>query len=141
MHRSQNPLFLAALIIFANVNADLAQRQPDRMPENPFDLVRSGQDQKKAVKVNDAIYLAYGFGNTFMVTTPAGNIVIDTSNVLRAPRAKELLKAESGRPVKYIILTHGHGDHTGGIPVWREPGAEIIAQKEPVRPANNQTRL
>src|SRR5262249_52388583 len=77
----------------------------------------TGSDQQAAAHINDAIYLAYGFGNTFLVTTSAGNVVIDTSSVVRAPRAKELLQRENAGPIKYIILTHGHGDHTGGVPL------------------------
>ena len=87
--------------------------------DNPL---RTGENQQAAVRVNDAIYLAYGFGNTFLVTTSAGNVVIDTSSVVRAPRAKELLQRENAGPIKYIILTHGHGDHTGGVPLWKEAG-------------------
>jgi len=141
MQRSRRHLLPIAFIILANVSASSAQSQADRMPDNPVDLVRLGLNQKKAVKVNDAIYLAYGFGNTFMVTTPGGNIIIDTSIAFRAPGAKQLLRAESSGPIKYIILTHGHGDHTGGISVWREAGTEIVAQKEHVEFVNYQARL
>jgi hypothetical protein len=57
--------------------------------------LRTGENQQAAVRLNEAIYLAYGFGNTFLVTTSAGNVVIDTSSVVRAARAKELLQRES----------------------------------------------
>jgi alkyl sulfatase BDS1-like metallo-beta-lactamase superfamily hydrolase len=88
-----------------------------------------GQDQKEALKVNDAIYQATGFSNTFLVTTPAGNVIIDTSMGAMAPRHKALLTKVSAAPVKYIILTHGHGDHTSGVAQWTQPGTEIITQK------------
>jgi alkyl sulfatase BDS1-like metallo-beta-lactamase superfamily hydrolase len=106
--------------------------------DNPL---RIGDEQKEAVRVNEAISVAYGFGNTFLLTTPAGNVVIDTSNPIRAPGAKELLKRVSAAPVKYIVLTHAHGDHAGGVKLWREPGTEIIAQKEHYEFVNYQTRL
>ena len=53
----------AALLAFAPVAA-MAQVQIG--VDNPL---RTGADQQAAVRVNDAIYLAYGFGNTFLVTT------------------------------------------------------------------------
>jgi alkyl sulfatase BDS1-like metallo-beta-lactamase superfamily hydrolase len=67
--------------------------------------------------------------NTFVVTTAAGNVVIDTSLAAVAPSHKEALSAKSTAPVKAIILTHAHGDHTGGVGIWRGPDTQIIAQQ------------
>jgi alkyl sulfatase BDS1-like metallo-beta-lactamase superfamily hydrolase len=104
--------------------------QREQMQDNPLQLLRVGQDQKKALKINDSIYLAIGFGNTFLVVTPAGNVIIDTSMPFNAAHHKQLLRAENAGPIKYIILTHAHGDHTGGISAWREAGTQIIAQRQ-----------
>jgi alkyl sulfatase BDS1-like metallo-beta-lactamase superfamily hydrolase len=106
--------------------------------DNPL---RTGEGQQAAVRVNEAIYLAYGFGNTFLVTTAAGNVVIDTSSVVRAARAKELLQRENAGPVKYIVLTHAHGDHAGGVPLWKAADTQVIVQKEHYEFVNYQTRL
>jgi alkyl sulfatase BDS1-like metallo-beta-lactamase superfamily hydrolase len=106
--------------------------------DNPL---RTGESQQAAVRVNDAIYLAYGFGNTFLVTTSAGNVVIDTSSAARATRAKELLQRENNGPVKYIVLTHAHGDHTGGVPLWKAADTQVVVQKEHFEFVNYQTRL
>src|SRR5260370_32478188 len=100
---------------------------PQAMPQNPATLVRTGEDQREALKINDSIYQAIGFGNTFLVTTPEGNVIIDTSMPQVARRHQRLLKAVSGAPVKYIILTHAHGDHTGGVPLWKESGAPGVS--------------
>lgn len=90
----------------------------------------AGTQSSKAIRINDQIYQAAGFGNTFMVITSEGNVIIDTSLSLQAPRHKKLLQAISAAPVKKIILTHGHEDHTGGVKLWREAGTEVIAQRE-----------
>jgi len=108
---------------------------------NPLTPLREGLDRKEAVKITDNIYQAIGFGNTFLVTTPAGNVIIDTSNVGTAPLHVKLLKARSAASVKYIILTHGHGDHTGGVALWKEPGTEVIAQRNQIEFLNYQERL
>jgi alkyl sulfatase BDS1-like metallo-beta-lactamase superfamily hydrolase len=115
--------------------------QQDQMPTNPVNLVRLGQDQKKATKVNDAIFQAIGFSNTFMVVTEAGNVIIDTSMPFNAALHKRLLQAESAGPIKYIILTHAHGDHTGGVPAWKQPDTKIIAQENHKEFMHYQARL
>jgi len=100
-----------------------------------------GRDQTEAIRINKAIFQATDFGNTTMVVTPDGNVIIDTSLIVNAPRHKRLLQAEDDGPVKYIILTHAHGDHTGGVNAWREEGTEIIAQDEHYEFVNYQNRL
>jgi alkyl sulfatase BDS1-like metallo-beta-lactamase superfamily hydrolase len=99
------------------------------------------QDQTKAVKISDSIYMASTSGNVYMVTTPAGNVVIDTAMSTQAPEARKLLVAESHGPVKYILLTHGHADHIGGIPLWKEAGTKIVAQRNYAEFVNYVTRL
>jgi alkyl sulfatase BDS1-like metallo-beta-lactamase superfamily hydrolase len=127
------PPILAAIAAFSHA------QQP--MPANPTTLTREGLDRTEALKITDHIYQAVGFGNTFLVTTPAGNVIIDTSSANVAPLHVKLLKAVSSAPVKYIILTHGHGDHTGGVALWKEPGTQIVAQRNQVEFLNYQTRL
>src|SRR5258706_14560728 len=70
---------------------------PQAMPENPTALVRVGENQREALKINDSIYQAIGFGNTFLVTTPDGNVIIDTSMPQIARRHLPLLKAVTAR--------------------------------------------
>jgi alkyl sulfatase BDS1-like metallo-beta-lactamase superfamily hydrolase len=114
---------------------------PAQMPPNPRVLTREGMNAKEALKITDNIYMAIGFGNTFLVKTPEGNVIIDTSSPAPAQVHVKLLKAVSSAPVKSIILTHGHGDHTGGVPLWKEDGTQIIAQKNHVEFVNYQARL
>jgi glyoxylase-like metal-dependent hydrolase (beta-lactamase superfamily II) len=97
--------------------------------DNPRALFATGEKLDQALAVNEAIFAAIGFGNTFMVTTSDGNVIIDTSRSAHAARHKVLLKAKSTAPIRFIVLTHGHGDHTGGVALWREHGTEIVAQR------------
>ena len=87
------------------------------------------------------IFQAVGFGNTFMVTTKAGDVIIDTSLPMNAARHHSLLRAADAAPIKDIILTHGHGDHTGGVSAWKEPGTHVVEQANSVEFRNYQTRL
>ncbi len=102
---------------------------------------QANQEPPKIVKINDSIYMAPLTANVYLVTTPAGNVVIDTGTSGDAADARKLLKAKNQGPVKYIILTHGHADHIGGIDLWKEAGTQIIAQRNYVEFVNYVTRL
>jgi len=135
-------MIFRALVLVIGLTVALAGRVAAQMNENdPMALFAVGRDQKEALKINDHIYEAYGFGNTFLVTTPEGNVIIDTSIAFMAPRHKQMLSAVSSAPVKYIILTHGHGDHTGGVRLWKGEGTEVVAQREFVEFMHYQARL
>jgi alkyl sulfatase BDS1-like metallo-beta-lactamase superfamily hydrolase len=99
------------------------------------------RDEPKMVKINDAISMATTSCNVYVVNTPAGSVVIDTAMADLAPEAKRLLSPQTHGPVRYIILTHGHADHVGGISLWKEPGTQIIAQRNHVEFVNYVTRL
>lgn len=99
-----------------------------QVSSDPTALFTQGLNATEAVKIHEQIYQATGFGNTFMVTTPEGNVIVDTSIAFMARKHKQLLTAVSDAPVKYIVITHAHGDHTGGIPLWKGDDTEVIAQ-------------
>jgi glyoxylase-like metal-dependent hydrolase (beta-lactamase superfamily II) len=108
---------------------DLTRLQVDVPPSRP---VPTGPRPagNGAIEVAEGIFMAPGFGNTFLVVTPAGNVVIDTSLSLFASGHVAALRAVDDGPVRYIILTHAHEDHIGGVALWREDGTEVIAQRE-----------
>jgi len=133
------PVIAAAFLLTTILSVQpMTSAQQGQMSDNPLS---AGQDQKKALKFGEAIYQAVGFGNTFMVVTEAGNVIIDTSMPFNAARHKQLLQAENAGPVKYIILTHAHGDHAGGVPIWKQPDTKIVAQKNHAEFQHYQTRL
>ena len=128
----------AALVAAFFLLAQLSAAQPQLLAGNPM---LQGMNQTEAVKISENIYQATGFGNTNMVVTQAGNVIIDTSLSANVRRHKALLQAESDGAIKYIILTHAHADHTGGVASWREEGTEIIAQDEHTEFVHYQNRL
>src|ERR1051326_8599847 len=79
--------------------------------------------------------------NTFLIVTQAGNVIVDTSGKGSAPRHYRELRAVSSASVRYIILTHTHADHTGGVTLGKEPGTVVVAQQECVEFQNYSTML
>lgn len=79
--------------------------------------------------------------NTFMIVTRDGNVIIDTSRALPARAHKTALTAIDNGPTKAIVLTHAHGDHTGGVAWWKQPDTALIAQRGHVAFMEYQRRL
>ena len=60
------------------------------------------------------------------VETTDGVVLIDT--IARVDVGKQVFKKINGT-IKYIIYTHGHGDHVGGAAAYLKDNPEIIASK------------
>ena len=93
------------------------------------------------IKVHDQIYAALGFGNTFLVRTEEGNVIIDTSLPDMAQRHHKALTEISPAPIRYIIFTHAHDDHTAGAGLWKQPDTQVVAQRLFVEMRAYQDRL
>ena len=131
---------LLAAVLTLTLAASAGAQPQERLGANQ--PTTAGAGQTKALSfAGGRIFQATGFGNTFMVTTKAGNVIVDTSLPMNAARHKALLRAVSAGPVKDIILTHSHGDHTGGVSAWKEAGTHVIGQANEVEFRNYQTRL
>ncbi len=96
-------------------------------------LISLPSAQADVIKINEAIYQAVGRGpvnsNTFIITTAEGNVIVDTSGPWIAAKHLVELKDVNNGPVRYIVLTHGHGDHRGGVRFWKGKDTEVIVQK------------
>ena len=92
-------------------------------------LVQAGDEQKEAVAINDFIFMAKDISNAYLVTTSAGDVLVNTGFMDNAERTKRLLAPHRSGVLRKIIITQAHPDHYGGVPVLREAETEIIAEK------------
>jgi alkyl sulfatase BDS1-like metallo-beta-lactamase superfamily hydrolase len=87
--------------------------------------------QPRIEKISEHVWAAVGYdlASTILIHTGEGNVIVDTSIVPAAARVvkQDLLKAAPAGPVKAIIYTHSHVDHTMGTTVWAENGTRIWA--------------
>ena len=82
------------------------------------------------------IHFAIGFGiaNSIMVEGDGGNIIIDASDsVFEAEKIYSLFVEQNSNPIKAIIYTHNHGDHTFGAAYYlknQKEKPQIIAHED-----------
>ncbi|SFZ90784.1 Glyoxylase, beta-lactamase superfamily II [Flaviramulus basaltis] len=79
-------------------------------------------------KLSDHIYMLVGSGGNIGVSAGDDTVlVIDNQFAPLTPKILETIKKLSDKPVKIVMNTHHHGDHTGGNENFGELGSTIIA--------------
>ncbi len=92
-------------------------------------MVRSGQQQTAAIDRGDGIWESRGIGNSYLVTTAGGDVLVNAGTLADARRGKGLFAAVSANPVRKIVLTQSHANQYGGLEVYKTPENEVIAHR------------
>ena len=80
----------------------------------------------KATKVAGTVYMLTGVGGNIGASVgDDGIVVIDDQFAALAPKIVQALNAITDKPIKFIINTHYHGDHTGGNEIFARSGTII----------------
>jgi cyclase len=94
-----------------------------------------GQDfskvQIKATKVSGNIYMLEGAGGNIAASIGEdGIVIVDDQFAPLADKIQAALKdlKITDKPVRFVINTHYHGDHTGGNEPFSNTGSTVIAQ-------------
>lgn len=73
----------------------------------------------KVTKVADNVYMLEGAGGNIGVSAgPDGVLIIDDQFAPLAPKIERALAKLSPKPLRFVLNTHWHGDHTGGNAVF-----------------------
>jgi glyoxylase-like metal-dependent hydrolase (beta-lactamase superfamily II) len=84
----------------------------------------------ETVSLAPGIYMLNGRGGNVGLTVGVdGAAIIDDQFADMAPKIRAAVAMLSDQPVKFVINTHLHGDHTGGNDAFGKAGAVIIAQE------------
>ncbi len=85
----------------------------------------------KASKVTDKFYTLAGQGGTIGVLIgPDGVFMVDTQFAPLSDRIAAAIRQLTPQPIRYVVNTHLHGDHTGGNVNFGKMGVIIIAREE-----------
>ena len=79
-------------------------------------------------KLSDTVHMLQGKGGNIAVSVGTdGVIMIDDQFAPASTEIAKAIKAIDDRPIRFVINTHWHGDHTGGNKNFRALGATIVA--------------
>lgn len=77
--------------------------------------------RKNVIEVTDGVFMAVGYSasNVTLIQAEGGSIIVDTAaNPVDAAAIVEAFGDRMVRPVRAIIYTHNHPDHSGGASVF-----------------------
>ena len=81
-------------------------------------------------KVTENLYVIVGSGgNVAFVPTSEGVILIDDKFPQDNPQIVAKVKSVTDKPIRYVLNTHHHGDHTGGNAALLAANAEILLHR------------
>ena len=106
------PLLFLALLIAATCSTQAQEKKPEF----------------STFQLSDTVYMLTGVGGNVGISTGEDGLYIidDQVRQVTGPLLDAIRKV-SDKPIKFVINTHYHGDHTGGNEVIAGSGAVIIA--------------
>jgi cyclase len=128
-----NRTILVALAASAALLAGAASAQQAQAPAlapNPAPFIDWEKVQIKTTDLGHNTYRLEGQGGNITVAVGTdGIIMVDGQFAPLSAKIKAAIAAISPLPIKYLINTHFHGDHTGGNENFAKDGAIIVAQE------------
>jgi len=96
----------------------------------------------KATKVSGNIYMLTGTGGNIGVSVgDDGIVIVDDQYAPLAPKIEAALKSITDKPLRFIINTHYHGDHTGGNEHFGKSAPIVAHENVRKRLSSTVTRL
>jgi len=134
MHRSplQRALLASAVTaaLVVGTTAGLARADSPAKPVSPVIMINKAAATTpiETTPLRGPLSMLSGSGgNITVLSGKQGKLMVDAGIAVSRPRIEAALTAISNAPVKYLINTHYHWDHTDGNPWVHDDGATIIA--------------
>src|SRR5437763_15884637 len=115
---------LSLAMMFATAHA----QGPAAPPAAAAPFIDWDKIQIKTTDLGNNTYMLEGQGGNITVAVGSdGIIMVDSQVAPLSDKIKAAIKAISPLPVKYLINTHFHGDHTGGNANFAKDGVTVVA--------------
>jgi cyclase len=128
MNRIALVCLAASAALFAGA-ASAQQAQAPAPAPNPAPFIDWEKVQIKTTDLGNKTYRLEGQGGNITIAVGTdGIIMVDGQFAPLSAKIKAAITAISPLPIKYLINTHFHGDHTGGNENFAKDGAIVVAQ-------------
>src|SRR5260370_31689369 len=105
------------------LSAPVFAQQPPAAPPPDF-----SKFEINATDLGDNVYMLEGQGGNITVAVAKdGIIMVDTEFAPLHDKIKTAIEAISKQPIRYLVNTHFHGDHTGGNELFANDGVMVVA--------------
>jgi cyclase len=123
----------ATMLLAASVDAQQPPATPSSPAASPSPAAPAPIDfskvEIKTTDLGDGVYMLEGQGGNITVATAKdGIIMVDGEYAPLHDKIKAAISTISNQPIKYLINTHFHGDHTGGNEPFAKDGATVVAE-------------
>jgi len=120
-------LTVAAIALLLSGAAHAQQQPPAATPPPPPDFSKV---EIKTTDLGNNVYMLEGQGGNITVAVANnGIIMVDGQFAPLHDKIKAAVATISSLPIKYLINTHYHGDHTGGNEPFAKDGVTVVAQE------------
>lgn len=99
---------------------------------SPSDLECQADVMKMTISpVAPGIHVISGFanGNILVIEGPMDLLLVDAQSGKRVALADSALRTVTRKPVRQVVFTHYHEDHTQGMAHWKAQGAFAVAHQ------------
>ena len=118
-------LALAGAAVLLAGNASAQQATPPAPPARDFSKV-----EIKTTDLGNNTYMLEGEGGNITIAVGKdGIIMVDGEFAPLHDKIKAAIEAVSKEPIKFLVNTHFHGDHSGGNAPFAKDGAVVTAQQ------------
>ena len=122
---------VCALMVAGGAQAQYASELGKLAPEALKGGAKPRPAQVKQIAPDLYFFWNDGSSNAMFMVTDEGVLVIDTQqHPADARRLLELIRKVTDKPIKWVLVSHAHGDHFLGNPVFKAEGATIVSQRD-----------
>jgi len=119
---------------FPTLDLTVKEVQPNAPADIPLpDAVKSATERVTADKVADGVwFIAGGSHNSVAIEMKDYMIVVEAplNDARSVPMLAQVKQLVPGKPIRYVINSHSHFDHAGGLRAAAAEGATIVTQAQ-----------
>jgi cyclase len=124
-------LLVSGIVVSSEAGAQYAEEMRKLAPEALKGGAKPRPAQLKQVAPDLYFYWNDGSSNSVFMVTEEGVLVIDTQqHPVHARRLLGEIRKVTDKPIKWVLVSHAHGDHFLGNPVFKAEGATLISHRD-----------